>query len=220
MIKPSDSQIHRYSNIEKYYDFYIKETMNVNQKNVRSNYKIIYNVKLDDSTNKIVANGSFSYRVYPSENGYNPIKVGFLSNDKCSKINKISIYNEIGEIKTLANSDLQNFVQNNDEQVASIDIQEFGKDSDHLDIEIRTEECGSDHWMAVNYKALQPTDGFSFDLHCTGDINIKKFFIFGAEHSFHIDKADDDKNLTLACHQWINEGTGVIVVVSTTQYAD
>jgi len=47
LLKPTESEIEKYSNIEDFYNSYIEEILKVSQRNVRSNYNINIKVKYD-----------------------------------------------------------------------------------------------------------------------------------------------------------------------------
>ena len=47
ILKPTDDEIKKYSNIEDYYNYYVNETLSVASKNVRSNYNITLKAKID-----------------------------------------------------------------------------------------------------------------------------------------------------------------------------
>lgn len=212
ILKPTDEEIKKYSNIEDYYNYYANETLSVSSKNVRSNYNINIKANLDKDNKKLFVEGTYSYRLYPSNNGFNPIIIGFLKEDNLSQCEVIvNMPNgkrnkfEFEQIKEL-------FKEREDAKVAQIEIDEICQEFDHLDIELRIKEYGSDHWMLVFFKAEQPTDGFNFTLNVSSPISIKQFNVFDVGHNYHIDKTD--KNLHIGCYQWINEGAGLSAVIS------
>lgn len=212
ILKPTDEEIKKYSNIEDYYNYYANETLSVSSKNVRSNYNINIKANLDKDNKKLFVEGTYSYRLYPSNNGFNPIIIGFLKEDNLSQCEVIvNMPNgkrnkfEFEQIKEL-------FKEREDAKVAQIEIDENCQEFDHLDIELRIKEYGSDHWMLVFFKAEQPTDGFNFTLNVSSPISIKQFNVFDVGHNYHIDKTD--KNLHIGCYQWINEGAGLSAVIS------
>lgn len=219
MLRPSELQLNKYSNIESYYDHYIQETLNVTYKNVRSQYRATITVKYDLSEKKIYADWIVAYRLFPSETGYTPLEVGFLKRDSCSRIKEITILPPNSKRKKLDLDALENHkIDREDAYVYQLDINKLADNKNHVDIEIKIKECGHDHWMAINFKALQPTDGFSFDLHCNDDITIKEKMVFNPAYTFDIDDSDErDKHLHVACTQWMNEGSGIVAVVSRPQ---
>ena len=90
------------------------------------------------------------------------------------------------------------------------------KDCDHLDIEIRFIEYGKDHWNLLTFQHLQPTDGFKYHLTVADDLFIHECstFVYGAK--IYIDRDNDKKEISLSCNEWSNEGTGVAMIISTS----
>ncbi len=213
ILKPTDDEIKKYSNIEDYYNYYVNETLSVASKNVRSNYNITLKAKIDNKNKRIYVEGTYSYRLYPSNNGFNPIIVGLLKEDMLSVCDVIvNMPNGKREKFTFKEHIEPIFKEREDAKVALINIEEISKGYDHLDIELRIKEYGYDHWMLVYFKAEQPTDGFNFNLSVESPIQIKQFNVFDVGHNYHIDKTD--KDLHIGCYQWINEGAGLSTVIS------
>ncbi|MFA5428401.1 MAG: hypothetical protein WC279_09385 [Sulfurimonas sp.] len=159
MLRPSESQLNKYSNLEAYYDHYIQQTLDVTNKNVRSQYRANITISVNKAENKIYANWIISYRLFPSEHGYTPVEAGFLKTDTCSKVKEINVLIPGKERKkiTIDESSKKEIEEAN---VYEVNIDALAEYSPHVDIEMKITECGYDHWMAVNFKALQPTDGF------------------------------------------------------------
>lgn len=216
ILQPSEAEMKKYSNIQDYYNYYANETLNVASKNVRSNYNINITAKIDKDKQRLVTTGTYSYRLYPSNQGFTPITIGFMLDDELSSCDLI-VNKPNGKWKTYTfDKDIKpNFKIGEDSKVVEIDIQEECKDFEHLDIELRTKEYGQDHWMSVYFKAEQPTDGFNFILNTEDDIKIQIFNVFDVGHNYHIDKSDH--NIHIGCYQWINEGVGIPVIISAEE---
>lgn len=212
LLQPTEQEIKIYSNIEDYYNYYIDETLNVSKKNVRSNYNINVKAKYDETTSRVYTEGIYSYRLYPSDNGYTNITVGFLKDDKDSTVDVIVNLPD-GERKKFKNKDLT-FKEDDIARETEIEINELYKEHDHLDIELRVTEYGFNHWMNIFFKAEQATDGFKFTLYCDDDITIKTHNVFDVGHKYHIDLNDNKNEIHIGCHQWINEGAGILIIAS------
>lgn len=213
ILQPSEAEIKKYSNIEDYYNYYANETLSVASKNVRSNYNINITAKIDKTAKKIVTEGTYSYRLYPSNTGFAPITVGLMLDDDISTCDIIVNMPNGTREKFDFEKDIKPMLKpSEDLNVATIDIQELGKNFEHLDIELRLKEYGFDHWMSVYFKAQQPTDGFNFILNTEDAIKIQIFNVFDVGHNYHIDKTDH--SIHIGCYQWINEGAGLSVIVS------
>jgi len=94
------------------------------------------------------------------------------------------------------------------------------KDQPHLDVELKITEYGFDHWALISFKALQPTDGFKFILHCSEDIRVQEHSIFVVGANYYLDTSADKKELSVNCNQWINEGSGLTVLVAEPHEAE
>lgn len=214
LLKPTESEIEKYSNIEDFYNSYIEEVLNVSQRNVRSNYNINIKVKYDDEKNKVFSDGLYSYRLYPSNSGYTDIIVGFLKEDDESSVDVILNMPD-GKRKTFLFDEIKsNFNENETAKITKIKINDLCKDFNHIDVELRVKEYGFNHWMNVFFKAEQATDGFKMTINTDEQLTIKsKVIVFDVGHNYHVDYTSD-KEVHISCHQWLNEGSGVSLIVS------
>lgn len=226
IIQPSNDERNKYPNIGDYYGYFIEKTLGVGRRSVRSNYNINSEAYYDDEKNKLVVHGIYSYRLFPSSEGYNHIIVGFEDKDSfCSYITvsdsegkqiKFTMDKEDKEDK----EDNKKFILEESNQggdvtyQAIISIKEFGGSKNHLDVELNVTEYGNDHWNSIQFKALQPTDGFKFHLRCKGSVSVRDHAIFVVGAKYYLDISEDKKIFTVSCNQWINEGTGLNVLVS------
>ncbi|WP_205343118.1 hypothetical protein [Denitrificimonas caeni] len=212
LIKPSSEEKLLYSNIEGYLNTYITQTMDVTNKCVRSNYSI--NARAYIENHKVYVDSRISYRLYPTKDGYSDIKVGFLVGEENSICNRVVVSTQHGvreEFKGLKYEEIT--IDAGKARLATIDLSKYAKNCAHLDIEIDMKECGSDHWMMLSFAALIPTDKFRHMLRCEDGLIIKAHhtFIHGAK--FHVDQSSDIE-ITVSCNEWINEGTGLSVLIS------
>ena len=159
LVQPSDVEKNKYPNIGDYYGYFINKTLDIGGKSVRSNYQVSSRVFFDKEVEKIAVEGNYSYRVYPSKDGFHDIVVGFSEDmDGPSKCKHIAISNPDGNRKV--------------------------------------------------------HDGFKFMLHCDDDVIIQEKAIFVVGANYYVDLSDDRKDITITCNQWINEGSGLTVLVS------
>lgn len=213
IIQPSTSEINKYPNIGDYYGYFINKTLEIGKKSVRSNYQVTSRVYFDEQKNKIAIEGIYSYRLYPSSEGFNDIVVGFEDKESCCVY--VNVSDPSGEQKPFENPEL--IEQNDGGDItyrATIKINDFGIGKNHLDVELCVIEYGSDHWKMVQFKALQPTDGFKFSLRCEKDIFIQEHAIFVVGAKYYLNVSDDRKYISISCNQWVNEGTGLCVLTS------
>ena len=214
LLKPTSEERSIYSNIEDYYNYYITQALDISRKCVRSNYAVHYRAFIDHASNRVAADGSYSYRLYPTVDGYNDIQVGFTESIASSTCHAVFVSSPKGERKAYDVPKLEEIAKGGDQyRLATIDLKDIGRGEPHLDIEIRVTEYGSDHWLLLQFQALQPTDGFSFHLRCEDGLAIRDhdIFVFGAK--YFVDRKNCEE-IFISCNQWINEGSGLVVLVS------
>ncbi|MAC83960.1 MAG: hypothetical protein CL624_07475 [Arcobacter sp.] len=214
LLKPSEREMEKYSNIEDFYNSYIDEVLNVSQRNVRSNYNINIKAKFDAEKDCVFTDGIYSYRLYPSEREYTDILVGFLKDDLLSTVDVI-INLPNGERKHFKFDEIKTTFETNEiAKIAKIEVNEFCSQFNHVDVELRVKEYGHNHWMNVFFKAEQATDGFKMSVICDDNLTIKTNILFDVGHNYHVDKNEEDNEIHISCHQWINEGSGVSMIIS------
>jgi len=216
LIQPSVSEKNKYPNIGDYYGYFINKTLEIGKKSVRSNYQITSRAFFDIEKNRIAVEGTYNYRLYPSSDGYNDITVGFEepegSGSFCSFV---SVSDPHGERVEFENPELKEHNEGGDISCrATIPIKDFGARKNHLDVTLNITEYGTDHWSLIQFKALQPTDGFRFHMRCDGEIEIKEHTTFVVGAKSYLDLSDDKKTITISCNQWVNEGTGLCIIAS------
>ena len=219
LIQPSASEVNKYPNIGDYYGYFINKTLEIAGKSVRSNYQVTSRAYFDSTKKKIAVEGIYSYRLFPSSDGFNDITIGFEEpkggDSFCSYV---SVSDPQGERKIFDKPELVEHDNGGDiSSRATLPIKDFGDRKSHLDVEIMVTEFGTDHWSMMQFKALQPTDGFKFYMRCDGNIEIREHAIFVVGAKYYLALGDDKKSITVACNQWINEGSGLCVLVAIPQ---
>lgn len=163
LIQPSISEKNKYPNIGDYYGYFIDKTLEIQGRSVRSNYAINARAYYCQNKKIIAVEGVYTYRLYPSSKGFNDIVVGFEDEDSfCASV---TISDPSGERKVFEKPELTRHDEGGDISYrATLPIQEFALDKNHIDVELKLTEFGKDHWKLIQFKALQPTDGFRFDV--------------------------------------------------------
>ncbi len=216
LIKPSVEEKRVYSNIEDYLNTYISQTMDVTNKCVRSNYSINARAYINKEDNKVCVNSNISYRLYPTKDGYNDIKVGFLAKEDCSTCTQVIVNTPHGDRDVYKDEkiDFKNVeVDVGKARIATIDLSKHAKTCSHLDISLDMVEVGADHWIMLSFGAMMPTDGFKHSLLCHDGLKINSYhtFIHGAK--FYTDQPSETE-MTTSCNEWVNEGTGLSILIS------
>jgi len=214
LIKPSSEEKLIYSNIEDYLNTYISQAMDVTKKCVRSNYNVSARAFFNQDTEKVCVNSDISYRLYPTKEGYSNIKVGFLESEIESTCTKIVVNTPHGGRKVFDNLEFKPItIDAGKARLVTVDLKEYEKSCSHLDIALDMKEVGLDHWIMLSFGALMPTDGFKYSLRCENGLKINGHhtFIHGAK--FYIDN-ESDIEMTISCNEWVNEGTGISILIS------
>jgi len=214
LIKPSSEEKLIYSNIEDYLNTYIRQTMDVTDKCVRSNYAVNVRAYMNKSRDKVICESKITYRLYPTKKGYSDIKVGFYETEIDSSCDLIIINTPHGERKVITELKYESVeIDAGKARLSTVDLSTYQKNCSHLDIEINMMEPGFDHWKMLSFSALQPTDGFRHYVRCEDGLEVKDFhtFVFGAQVYVDINGKDE---LTISCNEWVNEGTGLSILIS------
>lgn len=213
LIQPSTSEKNKYPNIGDYYGYFINKTLEIGKKSVRSNYQVTSRAYFDNSKGKIAIEGIYSYRLYPSADGFNDITVGF--EDKESFCDYVTISDPSGEQQKNERPELKEHNEGGDiTHRAIISAKDFGDKKNHLDVELKVTEYGTDHWKLIQFKALQPTDGFKFQMRCDDNLVVQEHAIFVVGAKYYLNAPADKRSISISCNQWVNEGTGLCVLVS------
>lgn len=220
LIKPSEAENQIYADISRYYDMYTNHTMNIASKSVRSDYSVYAIVKIDKEKEIIKSKLYISYRLHPSVDGYKDIRIKVDEMVDGSEISLLRVSTPQGkrvfdEKPTAKQEDFRG----NKFGSAIVPLKELGEGFTHLKVEIELVEYGHDHWIQQTFQALEPTDGFRFRLECRDSLEIvaQDTFIHGAE--FHVDQPSN-KIILFSCDEWMNEGSGLAVVVATRENND
>lgn len=214
LIKPSIEEKRIYSNIEDYLNTYISQTMDVTNKCVRSNYNVSARAYISEEKGCVFVESNISYRLYPTKDGYSDIKVGFLEDEMESTCKRVVVNTPHGDREVFENLEFKPIeVDAGKARLATIDLSKHAKKCSHLDVSLELLEAGTDHWIMLSFGALMPTDGFKHHLRCDDGLVINRFhtFIHGAK--FYVDK-EVDNEMTTSCNEWINEGTGISILIS------
>lgn len=215
LIQPSISESSKYPNIGDYYGHFINKTLEIGNKSVRSNYQISTRAEFDEELNQISIVSVYNYRVYPSINGFQKITIGFQEDlDGPCQCHHVAISTPDGKRVVHDNFKFERKDDGGDiSKITYVDTDEF-KNQPHLDVEIKVTEYGADHWALISFKALQPTDGFKFILYCDKNLEVKEHSIFVVGANYYLDVSKNKQELTVNCNQWINEGSGLTILVA------
>ncbi len=209
-----------YQHIERYYENYVGDTLGIENKNVRSNYSINATAFYDSDSKRVGVKSIYSYRLYPSADGYKDLKIGFDEGDELSTVEKI-VVNMPDGTRTLF--DNINFTSEekagSKDRIAIFPLNDYSETFEHLDIEAHMIEYGADHWFMYTFKALQPTDGFRFYLKCECNLEVRNYSVFDTGKAYHVDRVGVHE-ISVNCYQWIKEGVGLAILISYPHVVD
>ena len=215
LIQPSAAEMNKYPNIGDYYGYFIEKTLAIQAKSVRSNYQIMARAFFDESKRRVAVEGVYCYRLYPSAEGFSDITLGFEEGvDGVSFCSHVIVTCPDGERHSVQMPELKEHNEGGDiSRRFTFPIREFGSGKNHLDVEFKVTEYGGSGGMLMQFKALQPTDGFRFELRCDASLAIARQAIFVVGAKYYLNVAEDRKTVSVNCNQWINEGSGLCVLV-------
>lgn len=183
---------------------------------IRSNIDYMTQVSMCD--NLVKATTEMSYRIYPNNGKYSPIKHCF---DKSTgKIISMKIINEKG-VQTKIKSSLlmtkadKQHCGNEVVYTNSVDIPPFLANEKFLTVKIKVEEYGNDHWIHLCWMSLYPTDTISYKIICKDGLIIKNHMVFDQPNDLYlVELSDDLTQFTISCEKWTDPYTGFSLIVS------
>lgn len=156
----------------------------------------------------------FNYRLHPTVNGYTDVTIRLDDQDGTYKYIRVfgpngkKLYDEVPEI---------NEVEHSGSMIPEVKVplKEIGAKASHLHISICAVEEGYDHWALVTFQAMEPTDGFNYYLECEKGLQVclANTFIHGTKFNV-FNNNESIRKIHFSCHEWFNEGTGLVVVIS------
>ena len=147
--------LRKYPNIGDYYGYFISRTLEIATKSVRSNYQIYSRAFRCQNENRVRIESVYSYRVYPSTDGFQNIIVGFSEDENGpSQCKHVAINTPDGTQEVISIFD---YVEKDDggdiSKIAEVNTSKYASQP-HLDVELKITEYSSDHWSLISFKAL------------------------------------------------------------------
>lgn len=215
LIKPSEAERQRYANIGRYYDVFVMHTLDITKTCVRSDYRLDAHAYRDEE-GVVCVEQRAAYRLHPTVDGYTDITMRLDDKTLGSSYKYVRVSDPDGNVlidKLPEAKEIQ--FRGNTTMVSTVPLRELGKGKDHLIVQWCVIERGHDHWIHLCFQALEPTDGFQYNLICEGDLNVcaLQTFVHGADFKVY---REGNKRIELTSQEWFNEGTGLALVLSTT----
>lgn len=213
LLLPLNQSQQNASDINSFINYYIDNLFNIVCDNIRQNY--IVESEVYYSNNKIICDKIFRYRLLKNRAPkFNPITIGMSDEDIGYKVSEIIIQDPNGTIESIKNISLHKTQKDGEKMnIANIQLDKYN-DRNFIDIIIKTQEIGYDHWYTISNQVLGPTEGMTFKIICKDNIVIKAIDIFSSNTDFKIEENEDKNRVLLYTNQWINPGSGIHTIVA------
>jgi len=216
LLQPTDDEKNIYSKIHEYYSQFIDEALSIGKKQIREGYVINCIAKYDKEKKKIIVDATYSYSLYKTTEGFKKIALGFEEGEEESTFDKLCIRSSNGEM-LLEESDIElkeHSVNGVKFRKVERDIPKVPKSENRVKVDQSVTEVGSDHWCLLTFNNLQPTNNFQLYLHCDQYVEVKKYSVFFVDAEYMVSLSDDRKKIQISTNQWINQGTGLTVLLA------
>ena len=216
LIKPSEAERQLYADIGRYYDVFINHTMDITKRCVRSDYAVAARV-YKDADGMVAAEQSVSYRLHPTVSGYTDIEIRLDEKDLGSLFQWFRVSDPQGRVICNRLPDpVEVMRRGNKTYSCVIPLKDIGEGSDHLKVQFCVIERGHDHWTHLCFEAREPTDGFTYFVHCEDDLHVCAVASFVHSADFKVYR-DGTQRIEITCNEWFNEGTGLAMVISNNK---
>lgn len=213
ILKPMDSQIDQYANINALFEKKVQEAMTMFDTNFKAN--VVLNVEAKLENGKVCCYTTVTYTIYRINNKFESLKVYFEKEN--SESSDVKIISPLGEksIKKEENTSKQKV------EIGGVKYdyynfiipQEYNQ-FDHLTIKRTTKEPGEDHWIDYIWQTITPYEGVTCSIKCFDGLTIKHYMIFDNKAYYHIESSEDKTKLEITSSQWLDSNTGFSVVIA------
>lgn len=211
ILKPTEYQIERYSNINDFFKKKIKETMRMFDTNFKTNMAIDVEAYKDKKDNVVKCKSTLTYNVYKVNDQFVPIKVYFEKSN--SSADKLIILSPTGKINAEESSSTETS-GGIEYDVYTYTIPEKYNKCDHLKIKRTITEPGHDHWINYYWQSLTPYEGIDFKLRCKDNLTIKDHMVFDDKAYYLITENEEKTELEIASPEWLDANTGFSIIIS------
>ncbi len=212
ILKPMDSQIEQYANINEFFKKKIKEAMTMFDANFKTNVNLNIEAHKDNDKNIVYCETTITYTIYKLNNKFEPIKIMFEKENSSSS--DVKIISPNGEIKIDKENPISYEAGGIQYQEYTFSIPPECEKYDHLTVKRTMVEPGMDHWINYIWQSLTPYEGVVCRVVCYDNLKIKDFMIFDNKAYYHVDKSEDGKRIDITSSQWLDSDTGFNFVIS------
>ena len=212
ILKPMDSQVEQYANINNFFKKKIKESMTMFDANFKTNVILNIEAHKDVKNNYVYCETTLTYTIYKLNNKFEPIRIIFEKAN--STTSDVEVLYESGEEKIpMGNPQIQEIGGIN-YTAYTFTIPEALEKYDHLTVKRTMTEPGRDHWINYCWQSLTPYEGVTCRVKCFDNLTIKDFMIFDNKAFYHVDISDDKTRMDITSSQWLDADTGFCFVIS------
>lgn len=211
ILKPMDSQVEQYANINDFFKKRINEVMTMFDANFKSNVILNIEAHKDYEKDIVFCKTTLTYTIYKLNNKFQPVRI-MLEKDN-SELFDLVVITPIGEKKIDVGDPKSQSIGGITYSIYSLNIPEEYEKYDHLKIQRTVKEPGKDHWIHYIWQSLTPYEGVTCNVKCYDNLIIKDFMIFDNKAYYYTKKSNDDKQLDIASSQWLDSDTGFSFVI-------
>jgi len=213
ILRPMDTQVEQYSNINAFFKKKITESMTMFETNFKTNVILDIEARKDTKNKIVYCETTLTYTIYRLNNKYEPIEIFFeKENSTSSPLNIISPLGNLIEVDI--GQPTEKYSGGVKYQSYKIAIPAEYEHYDHLTIKRKTYEPGKDHWINYIWQSLTPYEGVSCTIKCYDGLTIKDFMIFDNKAYYHVERSTDNTRLDITSSQWLDIATGFSIVIS------
>ena len=211
ILKPMDSQVEQYANINDFFKKRVNEVMTMFDANFKSNMILNIEAHKDFQKNIVFCKTTITYTVYKLNNKYQPVKI--MLEKENSELYDLVIITPFGEKQLdVGKPDIEP-TGGITYAIYNLSIPEEYEKYDHLKIQRTIVEPGKDHWIHYIWQSLTPYEGVTCNLKCYDNLKIKDFMIFDNKAYYYTRKSKDNKQLDITSTQWLDPDTGFSFVI-------
>lgn len=212
ILKPSDSQIEQYSNINDFFSKRINELMTMFDTNFKTDVILNIDVYKEPGDETVYCKTVLTQTVYKIQDSFKPVGVHFEKPNSVSKdVYALPPSGESIQLEAKEGTITSGGIVFT---TYSYEIPKECEKYDHLTIKRTMIEPGFKHWANYYWQSLTPYEGLVCTIKCEGDLSIKDHMIFDNKAYYHVVLSEDKKRIEITSSQWLDTDTGFAVTIS------
>lgn len=211
ILKPTDYQIEKYSNIEAFFKKRVSEWEKMFDINFKSNVVLNIIAYEDIDQGKVFCKTDLTQTIYKFGDKFKPIEVIFEKEGSISQ--DVYILPPDGEEKKIDGEESKLKSGGIDCTKYTYQIPEEFEQYDRLTIKRIMIEPGNRNWINYYWQSLTPYESLNCTITCEGSLSIKDYMIFDNKAYYHV--TGDENHLRITSSQWLNADTGFTATIGT-----